>query len=92
MAQARILALKAESDESLTLIARGNGQADSNDFNTIVPQLGGSDGTTGLLGEASQQSAGAPMAFAPTTSPCSAEPTKRPRSWPERGQFTAAVD
>jgi hypothetical protein len=58
MAQARILALKAQSDESLTLIARGNGQKPSADFDAIVPQLGGPDGKSGLLGQASREAAG----------------------------------
>jgi hypothetical protein len=63
MAQARILALKAQSDESLTLIARGNGQKYSTDFDAIVTQLGGKDGNAGLLAQASQESAGAQHAI-----------------------------
>lgn len=61
MAQARILALRAQSDESLTLIARGTGQKYSDDFKSVMTQLGGSkqDGTGGLLGQATQ-GAGSP--------------------------------
>ena len=44
-AQARILALRAESDESLNLVARGGTTKYANDLeNVIIPKLGGKDG------------------------------------------------
>lgn len=49
----RILLLRAESDESLALIARGTGDAYLSDFETAAKRMGGNDGQGGLFGEAS---------------------------------------
>jgi hypothetical protein len=49
----QVLALRAQSDESLALIARGGGKANLDDFHAVVGALGGVHGTrSGLLGEA----------------------------------------
>jgi hypothetical protein len=52
LSQARILALRAQGDESLTLVARGSGGQYQSDFDNVMAKLGGSDGTGGLMGEA----------------------------------------
>ena len=54
LAAARILALRAQDDESLALVARGSGELDLADFDTVLRRLGGGDGRGGLLGEAAE--------------------------------------
>lgn len=49
----RVLLLRAESDESLVLIARGGGDNYAADFRAVTHVLGPSDGSSGLLREAS---------------------------------------
>jgi hypothetical protein len=51
-AQARIAALQARGDESLTLVARGAGAAFEKRFTETMTRLAGSDGAGGLLGQA----------------------------------------
>lgn len=51
-AQARLLALQARADESLTLVARGNGGSFERDFQRRMVDLVGTDGRGGLLGAA----------------------------------------
>jgi len=51
-AQARIAALQARGDESLTLVARGAGAAFEKRFTEAMNRLAGEDGTGGLLGQA----------------------------------------
>jgi hypothetical protein len=53
VSQARILALQAQSDESLNLIGRGNSTVYSDDFNTVVGKLGGLLGQAGRLATSS---------------------------------------
>lgn len=55
LAQARILALQARGDESLTLVARGGGAAFEQRFTDAMTQLVGEDGTGGLLARARAQ-------------------------------------
>lgn len=54
LAEARIAASQARSDEALTLVARGNGQVFEEHFRTMAARLLGDDrdGTDGLLGRA----------------------------------------
>jgi hypothetical protein len=52
LAQARIAALQARADESLTLIARGSGQTFEDDFEKIMQRIVGNDGRSGLLAAA----------------------------------------
>jgi hypothetical protein len=52
LVRARIAALQARADETLTLVARGDGAAYEKDFGTNAAQLVGPDGQGGLLGEA----------------------------------------
>jgi hypothetical protein len=52
LAQARIATLEARGDETLTLVARGNGQGYQQDFKDKITRLAGSDGSGGLLGQA----------------------------------------
>ena len=49
-AQTRLVALQARADESLTLVARGNGTEFEHDYQRRMVQLIGSDGHGGLLG------------------------------------------
>jgi hypothetical protein len=53
LSTSRILLLRVQSDESLALIARGTGGDYLADFELMANRLGGKDGRTGLLGEAS---------------------------------------
>jgi hypothetical protein len=48
----RILALRAQGDESLALVARGGGAQNLADFKAVTGRLGAVSGTGGLLGEA----------------------------------------
>jgi hypothetical protein len=52
LVRARIAALQARADETLTLVARGDGAAYEQDFGANAAQLVGPDGQGGLLGEA----------------------------------------
>ncbi|MEV6908840.1 hypothetical protein [Amycolatopsis sp. NPDC051071] len=58
LVRARIAALQARADETLTLVARGDGAAYEKDFGDLAAQLGGTDGQGGLLGEARGLAAG----------------------------------
>jgi uncharacterized protein with PQ loop repeat len=58
LAQARILALNAETDESLALVGRGGDQKYIVDFNANIAKLGGNDGGAGLLRQATQATPG----------------------------------
>jgi hypothetical protein len=51
-AQARIAALQARGDESLTLVARGAGGTFEKRFSETMARLAGEDGAGGLLGKA----------------------------------------
>jgi hypothetical protein len=51
LSAARILVSRAESDESLTLIARGGDTTDPEDFTAVVGALGSPNGDSGLVGE-----------------------------------------
>lgn len=57
LAQARIAALQARADESLTLVARGNGAEFDQDFDATVTRLAGKDGSGGLLAQARDRAA-----------------------------------
>ncbi|WP_158884609.1 hypothetical protein [Amycolatopsis anabasis] len=52
LVRARITALQARADETLTLVARGDGAAYEKDFAGLAVQLAGEDRKGGLLGEA----------------------------------------
>lgn len=49
LADARIEALRARADESLTLVARGNGAQNEEDYVAAMLRLAGPDGSGGLL-------------------------------------------
>jgi hypothetical protein len=51
LADARIAALQARADESLTLVARGNGVAFENDYTAMMDRLAGVGRDGGLLAE-----------------------------------------
>jgi hypothetical protein len=57
LAQARVTAFRAKSDESFALIARGNGAAQYKAFNDAVAALGSPDSGKGLLAEAARRAA-----------------------------------
>jgi hypothetical protein len=50
LATARIAALEARGDETLTLVARGAGDDYENQYAQSIERLGGADGRSGLLG------------------------------------------
>ncbi|WP_035855437.1 hypothetical protein [Cryptosporangium arvum] len=52
LAEARVVVLQARADESLTLIARGDGAANERHYAEMLNGLIGNDGRTGLLGDA----------------------------------------
>jgi hypothetical protein len=52
LSAARILALRAQGDEGLALVARGGGEASLTDFDVATRRLGFSGEPTSLLGEA----------------------------------------
>jgi hypothetical protein len=55
LAQARVTAYRAKSDESFALLARGDGAAQYQDFDAAVAQLGTPASGKGFLGQASQE-------------------------------------
>jgi hypothetical protein len=57
LSSARILTLRAQSDDQLALVERGTGDTYRQDFDTFSQRLGGNDGTGGLLGEATAMAA-----------------------------------
>jgi hypothetical protein len=57
LAQARVTAFGAKSDESFALIARGNGAAQYKAFDDAVAALGTPDSGKGLLAEAARRAA-----------------------------------
>ncbi|WP_432849284.1 hypothetical protein ACQPXB_02505 [Amycolatopsis sp. CA-161197] len=60
LARARIAALQARADETLTLVARGDGASYEQQFIKLAEQLVGADGQGGLLGQARDLAAGTP--------------------------------
>ncbi|GAA5201426.1 hypothetical protein GCM10023322_81350 [Rugosimonospora acidiphila] len=52
LARARIDALQARADEALTLVARGNGASFDTDYGTMLTDLVGKNGDSGLLHQA----------------------------------------
>jgi hypothetical protein len=51
LAEARVVALQARADESLTLIARGDGAADEEHYRQMLTRLIGENGKSGLIGD-----------------------------------------
>lgn len=62
MVRARIAALQARADETLTLLARGNGTAYEDEYQASIQQLSGANGQGGFLGEARDGAEGLPAA------------------------------
>ncbi|OLT46379.1 hypothetical protein BJF85_17315 [Saccharomonospora sp. CUA-673] len=62
LVRARIVALQARADETLTLLARGSGTAHEEEYRSLVSELSGSDGESGLLGQAREGTDGLPSA------------------------------
>ncbi|WP_298181396.1 hypothetical protein [Saccharomonospora sp.] len=58
LVQARITALQARADETLTLVARGGGQGYEESFTEQFQRFAGQDGRGGLLGEALAEAEG----------------------------------
>jgi hypothetical protein len=67
LSQARILALRAQGDESLFLVEPLSGAQYHTDFDNVIGKLGGQDGSGGLIGEASRM-AGVSAEDGPLTS------------------------
>ncbi|SFP71492.1 hypothetical protein SAMN05421810_103181 [Amycolatopsis arida] len=62
LVRARIAALQARADETLTLVARGGGAEYEQEFARLAEELTGPDGRGGLLGEAGERAAGSALA------------------------------
>ncbi|KID29129.1 hypothetical protein HQ32_03419 [Prauserella sp. Am3] len=62
LVRARIVALQARADETLTLLARGSGTAHEEEYRKLISELSGSDGESGLLGKAKEGTEGLPSA------------------------------
>jgi hypothetical protein len=62
LARARSVGLQASIDESLAIVARGNGQSLLADFDNATSQLASPDGSSGLLVDAARLTAGNPDA------------------------------
>ncbi|PXY26247.1 hypothetical protein [Prauserella flavalba] len=62
LVRARIAALQARADETLTLVARGGGESYQEEYTQLMGRLVGEDGNGGLLGEAADRSEGLPSA------------------------------
>lgn len=62
LVRARIAALQARADETLTLVARGGGSEYEKEFGALAGQLAGGDGKGGLLAEAAERASGLPSA------------------------------
>ncbi|GAA1201199.1 hypothetical protein [Prauserella alba] len=62
MVRARIAALQARADETLTLLARGNGTAYEEEYQASIQRLSGGNGEAGFLGEARDGTEGLPAA------------------------------
>jgi hypothetical protein len=60
LVRARIAALQARADETLTLVARGDGATYEQQFIKLADQLVGPDGRSGLLGKARDLAIGTP--------------------------------
>ncbi|PXY31352.1 hypothetical protein [Prauserella muralis] len=60
LVRARIAALQARANETLTLVARGGGDAYEKEFGALFGQFAGRDGQGGLLGQARERAAGLP--------------------------------
>ncbi|EHR53368.1 hypothetical protein SacmaDRAFT_5207 [Saccharomonospora marina XMU15] len=58
LVRARIAALQARADETLTLVARGGGEQYEREFTSQFQRLAGQDGQGGLLDQARQSAAG----------------------------------
>lgn len=62
LVRARIAALQARADETLTLVARGGGDEYDKEFTATFQQLAGPDGRGGLLAQARDRAEGQPSA------------------------------
>ncbi|WP_410562126.1 hypothetical protein [Amycolatopsis sp. cmx-4-61] len=96
LVRARIAALQARADETLTLVARGDGAAYEKDFGTNAARLVGPDGQGGLLGEARgliKDGAGvAKVADAEKAAKDWLKAHKEVRAQDDAGQYQEAVD
>lgn len=96
LVRARIAALQARADETLTLVARGDGAAYEQDFARNAVQLVGTDGQGGLLGEARGLTAGGQGSGKVGDASRAAEgwlkAHREVRSQDDAGAYQAAVD
>jgi hypothetical protein len=96
LVRARIAALQARADETLTLVARGDGASYEKDFAALAVQFAGTDKQSGLLGEARDLAGG--QGAAPNVD----EAAKNAAAWltahaqvrqlDDNGQYQEAVD
>ncbi|WP_319463568.1 hypothetical protein [Micromonospora sp. RTP1Z1] len=95
LVQARVAALQARADESLTLVARGAGGDFDKDYTAVMGRLIGPDGRGGLLRDAADRAADEPTRAAADSA------AGRARDWlaahqklrqlDDSGQYTEAV-
>ncbi|PWU53978.1 hypothetical protein DLE60_30260 [Micromonospora globispora] len=95
LVQARVAALQARADESLTLVARGAGGDFDKDYTAVMTRLIGPDGHGGLLRDAAERAADEPTRAAADRA------AGRARDWlaahqklrqlDDGGQYTEAV-
>ena len=95
LVQARVAALQARADESLTLVARGAGGDFDEDYSTVMQRLIGADGHGGLLREAADQATDEPTRTAARTAAARAADWlaahQKLRKLDGDGQYTEAV-
>jgi hypothetical protein len=95
LVQARLTALQARGDETLTLVARGSGGAYQQEFAQLSGQLVGADGRSGLLGRAAAGAQGQPSAehvdAARQDATAWLEAHERVRELDESGDYAQAV-
>lgn len=75
LSEARTLALRARADESLTLVARGEGDEFDTRFNSTMDDLAGADGEPGMLDRAADR------VDQPTTQAAVQDATDALRAW-----------
>lgn len=95
LVRARIAALQARADETLTLVARGGGDKYEQEFGKLAGQLAGPDGSTGLLAKARELAEDGGAAGAVDTATDSANAWlaahQRVRDMAGSGQYNEAV-
>jgi hypothetical protein len=94
LVQARIVTLKCRADETLTLVARGDGKRYEDDFNKLSPQISGTSDANYLVQAknlASSQALANEVKSAQDNANAWLEAHKRIRDFDNKGQYEEAV-